>query len=63
MASFKDLLISGLKQTVGHFVTIAVGLGQIHQINFILFVAIPLFGKETLQSLEKNRGKLLIKDL
>ena len=54
MAAFEDLFVGGFEEAVGHFVAVAVRLGQIHQINLVLCIAIAVHGIEARDYLQKE---------
>ena len=56
MAPLQDLLKGGLEETVGHLVSVAVRLGQVHQVDLVLLVAVPLLRGEPCQSLEPEHN-------
>ena len=57
MAAFEDLFVGGFEEAVGHFVAVAVRLGQIHQIYLILCVAVAVHGSEARDNLREGRKR------
>jgi hypothetical protein len=47
VASLENLLVGGLEEAVGHLVAVAVRLGQVHEVDLTLDVAVALLGIET----------------
>ena len=52
VAPLQDLFKGSLEETVGHLVSVAVGLGQVHQVDLVLLVAVALLRCEPCQCLE-----------
>ncbi len=56
VTSLQDLLVGGLEEAIGHLVAVAVRLGQVHQVDLALVVAVTLQRAEALQHLWKKEN-------
>ena len=55
MAALENFFIGGFEKAIGHFVAVAVRLGQIHQINLLFGIAIAVSWSEARYDLRERK--------